>query len=444
MVNLHRQMLNSKHLNKGVFLSNKGGVLQFWSEAKYNFAFVEKIKFDLDSLYKSYIPKILATINDYEFYDQMKLFATHFKDGHTNVYFNDFGKYTNYVAVSAKYFDNDLYIIRAREDIEKEMPVGSKILEVNGVPLSDYMKTNIEPYIDSDFEPTVKYLSAAQLFSSDLLSNILIVKYLTPDNKIMITTLPRDGKTKSGKMVGYSSKRSKKSIEINWLENGIAVLEFNTFNDWDGSLIVRFDTLKDTLYHAKGIIIDLRRNGGGSTDVAWHLLQYIVKNPYFLNFAWQTRINDGVKKANGNFIEENEDYYKNCAYRTVMPDTVFIPDTIKRFNVPIAVLISTMTVSAAEDFLIDLYEIPNRPIIIGQHSFGSTGSPLMVWGFPENGYARVCARKVLFPHSLKPFSEGITPDILVNYTFDEFMSGKDKDVEVAVTELEQKIKTQRK
>jgi len=151
-------------------------------------------------------------------------------------------------------------------------------------------------------------------------------------------------------------------------------------------------------------------------------------------------LNDGVKKANGNWKEEYEDFYKNCAYRTVMPDTIFIPDTVKRFNVPIAILISTMTVSAAEDFLIDLYEIPNRPIIIGQPSFGSTGSPLVVWDFPKNGSARVCTRKVLFPYSLKPFSEGITPDILVNYTFEEFMSGIDKDIEVAVKELNRQIK----
>ena len=415
----------------------------FWSEAKYNFAFVEKIKFDLDSLYNSYISKILATTNDYEFYDQMKLFASSFKDGHTNVVYNNSGTYTDYIAVSAKYFDDGLYIIRAREDIVRNIPIGSKILEVNGIPLDEYMKKNIYPYIDSDFEPTVKYLSASKLFSSDLSSNILTIKYMTPDDKIMAHTLPRDGKVKSGDRIGYLPTVPNKAIEINWIENDIAVLGFHTFNDLNGRLVPAFERLKDTLYAARGIIIDLRQNRGGSTDVAWHLLRYIVKDPYFLNFAWQTRINDGVKKANGNWKEENRDFYKNCAYRTVMPDTIFIPDTIRRFDVPIAILISTMTVSAAEDFLINLYEIPNRPIIIGQPSFGSTGSPLMVWGFPKNGYARVCARKVLFPYSLKPFNEGITPDILVNYSFNEFMSGNDKDIEVAVKELEKQIKKTR-
>ena len=411
-----------------------------WSEAKYNFAFIEKIKFDLDSLYKSYIPKILATTNDYEFYDQLKLFVCSFKDGHTNVYFNDFGTYTDYISITAKYFGDELYIISAREDIERNVPIGSKILEINGISLSDYMRKNIDPYIDSDFEPTVKHLSAAKLFSSDLLSNILTIKYMTPDNKIKVNTLPRDGKTQSGNNIGYLPTRPRKAIEVNWAKNDIAVLGFHTFNNVNGRLISAFDELiKDTLYTAKGIIIDLRQNRGGGTDVAWHLLQYIIKDPYFLNFAWQTRINDGVKKANGNFREANADFYKNCAYRTVMPDTIFIPDTIKRFHVPIAILISTMTTSAAEDFLINLYEIPNRPIIIGQPSFGSTGSPLMVCGFPKNGFARICTKKVLFPYSLKPFSEGITPDIFVDYTFDEFMSGKDKDIEIAVQEIEKQL-----
>jgi C-terminal processing protease CtpA/Prc len=187
----------------------------------------------------------------------------------------------------------------------------------------------------------------------------------------------------------------------------------------------------------------LRNNRGGNTAVGWHLLQYIIKDNYFLNFAWQTRVNDGVKKTNGNYIEENKNYHKNMAYRTVPADTVFIPDSIKRFDVPVVVLFSTMTVSAAEDFLIILYERPNRPLFIGQPSFGSTGSPLKIWGFSENGFARICARRVLFPYSMKPFTEGIQPDILVNYTFEEFMSGKDKDMEVAVRELQKLIDKKR-
>jgi C-terminal processing protease CtpA/Prc len=412
----------------------------FWSEAKYNFAFIDKLTFNLDSLYKAYIPKVLATANDYEFYDAMQLFAGCFKDAHTNVYYNEFGSYTDYISVTARYFGDELYLVNAREDIEKQFPVGSKILEINNMPVAEYMEKYVEPYIESDFEPTLKVLSASKLFASNLYSHVITVKYQTPENKIKVYTLPRDGNAKSGKSVGYQHKYSEKSIEIQWEKENIAVLKFNTFYDYNGQLIPYFEQLKDTLYTASGIIVDLRQNRGGGTNIAWHLLQYIIKEPYFLNFAWQTRVNDGVKKANGNWITEYEDFYKNAAYSTVPADTIFIPDSIKRFDAPIIVLFSTMTVSAAEDFLIILNEHPNRPLFIGQPSFGSTGSPLVLPEFLDNGIARICTRRVLFPYSLKPFTEGIQPDIHVTYTFDEFMSGRDKYLEVAVEELEKQIK----
>ncbi|MDR0691939.1 MAG: hypothetical protein LBF69_02740 [Prevotellaceae bacterium] len=417
----------------------------FWSEAKYNFAFIDKLNFDLDSLYKTFIPKVLATTNDYEFYDVMQLFAGSFHDGHTQVYYSEGSAYTDYIGMLARYFNDELYIINVNESLSVTFPVGSKIVEINGLKTEEYMRKYIAPYIDSDYEPTVQLLAASALLAAKLPTDTLVIKYQTPENTILVNPLPRDGRSRENKpSVGYQPQYWNIPIEITWQENDIAVLSFNTFNDRNGELITLFDKLKDTLYSAKGIVIDLRNNRGGSTKVAWHLLQYIIKDDYFLNFAWQTRTNDGVRKAQGNFRKEYEDYYKNAAYRTVPADTVFIPDSIKRFDVPIVVVFSTMTVSAAEDFLIILYERPDRPLFIGQPSFGSTGSPLVVWGFPSNGMARVCARRVLFPYSMKPFTEGIQPDILVNYTFEEFISGKDKDMEVAVQELQKQIQQKKK
>ena len=416
----------------------------FWSEAKYNFAFIDKLKFDIDSLYKSYIPKVLTTENDLEFYNVLQLFAGNLKDGHTNIYFNDFGKYTDYIPMGVRYFDDELYIISTCENLVEKFPIGSKILEINGMPTHYYMKKYIEPYIESDFKPTLRYLSSSKLLSSSLSSNTLTIKYQTHDNSIMINTMPRDGKKRSEITIGYKPKYWEEPVEISWSDNNIAILSFNTFNDLNVQLIPLFDQIKDTLYASNGIVIDLRNNRGGNTEVAWHLIKHIIKEPYFLNFAWQTRINDGIKRANGNWIKEYEDFYKNTAYRTEPADTVFIEDSIRRFNVPIVVLFSTMTVSAAEDFLIILYEHPNRPLFVGQPSFGSTGSPFIVWGFPDNGFARICTRRVLFPYSMKPYTEGIQPDILVNYSFEEFMSGIDKDLEVAIKELEKQIKIKKK
>ena len=72
---------------------------------------------------------------------------------------------------------------------------------------------------------------------------------------------------------------------------------------------------------------------------------------------------------------------------------------------------------------------------------GSTGSLLVLDKFPENGVAKVCTRRVLFPYSMQPFNEGIVPDILVDYTLDEYLNQKvDKDVEAAIEVISKQIK----
>ncbi|WP_171805043.1 S41 family peptidase [Paludibacter propionicigenes] len=424
-------------------LSNKDKIYalsSFWSETKYNFAFIDRLPFDLDSLYQSYIPKVLATHTDYDFYDQMELFAANLKDLHSEVFYRMKGIYSNYYPLSARYFGDSLYIVNVREDLAKQYPIGSQILRINDLPTQEYMKRNVENYVCSAYRPTVKEISASHLFGYGLSTKKITITYKTPDGRILTNTPPRNGKSVDRKYMGPKPKRWNKPVEVFWEKNKIARLAFNTFSPKD-RLVKMFESIKDTLYTAKGIIIDLRANSGGDTSTGWYLLNYMIKDPYFLSYAWQTRINSGVKKANGNYVKENEDYYKNRAYQTFAADTIRIPDSFKRFNVPMVVLISEQTCSAAEDFLITIKERKDRPVFIGRPTMGSTGSPLVLDKFPENGVAKVCTRRVLFPYSLKPFNEGIMPDILVDYSLDEYLNSEvDKDVSIAVELLTKQIK----
>jgi hypothetical protein len=411
----------------------------FWSEAKYNFAFIDNLSFDMDSLYQVYIPKILSTTNDYDFYDQMTLFAACLKDLHTEISYKNRSVYTDYIPLSAQYFGNDLFIVRTRESLADIFPAGSKIIKVNDLLIEEYMQKHIKPYINSNFEPTVKFLSAGRLFASDLSAQKITLTYQTPDGRILTNKVPRNGRTNTSKSIGHIPKYWENPVEIEWKDNKIAHLKLNTFSRPE-RLIPLFESMKDTLYHANGIIIDLRENRGGATNMGWHVLQYMIKDPYFLNFAWQTRINNGVKRSNGNYVKENEDFLKNRAYQTFPGDTVYISDTVRHFDVPIVVLISNKTCSAAEDFLIILAERKDKPLFIGQPTMGSTGSPLVLWDFPDTGFGRICTRRVLYPYSLKPFNEGIYPDIPVEYTISEILNSDiDKETEVAIKELNKQI-----
>ena len=225
-------------------------------------------------------------------------------------------------------------------------------------------------------------------------------------------------------------------VSLSWLKDSIAVLTINTFSPFDESYPVLLDSLLETASTAKKLIIDIRNNGGGATDMSYPILKRLCKQQKFLSLAAQTRINNGAGKANGNWLKEYEDFYLMKAYQTDSAECIELDSNINRYEIPVVILVSEHTASAAEDFLIMLYEWEKRPTIIGRPTLGSTGSPLVV-ELPQDGYARICTRRCLFPYSMKPF-DYIKPDIEVTYTLEEYASGIDKEMEKALEILSKK------
>ena len=253
--------------------------------------------------------------------------------------------------------------------------------------------------------------------------------------KIVIQRNGEEIRTDKDQYWGPAHQSSSDIVELKWLDNSLALVSFNRFFPEDEA-IKEFDHIARELYKAKGVIIDLRKNGGGSTEVAWHLQKYLSRKNYFLNYAWETRTNDGAGKANGNWKDEYKDYFLNKAYRFEKPDTIWVSDTIKRIDCSVVILIGRYTFSAAEDFLVNMYEQPDRPKLIGEATGGSTGSPLVVNDLPGEGYARICTRRICYPLSYKRFvNEGVKPDIEVKQTIEDYLLGKDVVLEQAINEI---------
>ena len=56
-----------------------------WSEIKYNFVHIDQVNFDIDSLYRATMRRVLKTENDQDFYKEIDRFLVKFKDGHTEL-----------------------------------------------------------------------------------------------------------------------------------------------------------------------------------------------------------------------------------------------------------------------------------------------------------------------------------------------------------------------
>jgi hypothetical protein len=410
---------------------------QIWSELKYNFVNVDRLPFALDSLFKSYIPLVLNTKNDYDYYKTLQKFMASMHDGHSEV-MRSFYSYTDYFPVLFKDFNKKVYVALITKKPELDSTwLGAELIDIEGIPTAQYLESNIFPYVSASTEQSL-WMQGVLKMHSDLKDHPFRGSIRKTDGTIVKLDLQRNGEATRTPDEGYwgpGVSYSRNIVDLKWLDNNIALITFNRF-DPEEEAIKEFDKVAKELDKANGIIIDLRRNGGGSTGVAWHLQKYLTPGKQFLNFSWETRINDGVGKANGNWQVEYKDYFLNKAYRFEKPETIAVSDTIKRIKYPVEILIGRYTFSAAEDFLVNIYEVPGRPKLIGEETAGSTGSPLFVPGLPGGGSMRICTRRICYPISGKRFVNcGVKPDIEVKQTIEDYLNGKDVVLDRAIIEL---------
>ena len=416
-----------------------------WSETKYNFVNIDRLSFDWDSLYIAYIQQVMNTKNDYECYRVLQKFMATLQDGHSEVFTEDwYSIFMDYIPIGIQNVGNRLFITQIRKGINIDSSfVGCEIIEISGVKTIDYMQDSIFPYVSAS-TPQHLWMQGVYKLQSGIKNSLFKIKVRKLDGSTSQLSILRNGEmTRTENDEYYGKIRSDddtdyRPVRLKWFADSIAYLEIRAFHP-EELIMKRIYSLQDSIAKAKKLIIDIRRNGGGSTEVALFLQSYLTKGDYFLNYAWETRVNDAVGRANGNWIEEYENYYKGTAYRKEAADTVFIGDTILRFTMPMAILIGRYTFSAAEDFLVNLYEAPNRPVFIGEPTGGSTGSPLLIGKTFDEAFARVCTRRICFPYSGKPFvNEGIQPDIFIQQNIGDYLNNKDVVLEKAIEYLQSK------
>jgi carboxyl-terminal processing protease len=417
------------------------GLSKIWSEIKYNFVNVDHIKFDIDSMYYATIPKVIATTNDPDYYDELQKFLALFNDGHTQLIERDYGwnDINDYVPCGLIDIDNKIYFSDVKKNAGLDSTlVGAEIIEIEGLSTRKYIDKNIYPAISASTDEH-RWFQAVSKIQGDRKGTYFIGKAKKIDGTIVPFSILRNGETTRTPNDKYwswttNTKKNKEGrISLDW-NSDVAILDIRAF--YPENIISKIDSLAALINNkAKGLIIDLRYNGGGSTRVARHLQKYLTHESSFLTFGSQKRINDSYGRSQGNYRDEYKDFFLGKAYKTESPDTVTVEIGISPFKCPVIILIGRYTFSAAEDFLINIYEAPNRPFIIGEPTGGSTGAPLMV-PLPHGAMARICSVRMLYPYSKKAFvGKGIQPDMIVKQSVDDYLGGKDVVMENALSRL---------
>lgn len=424
------------------------GLSKFWQEVNYNFIYLDKIDRAMwDNKYKELIASVPNTKNDYEYYRELQKFCALLKDGHTNVYFPKGIEQMNTMFGDYRFFleniDGKTIVTRTNLSKKEEIPFGSEIIEVNGKSTQQYIKENVAPYISSSTNYVLADWSVTRLLQG-LEGETYSVKIRKPDNKVINLTLTH--KKTEEKEVFPPFEKNRELLDFKWINSKIAYLSLNSFsNQKIDSLFVQ---KLPELYKAKALIVDLRYNGGGSTNIGTEILKYLTNDTILYGSKNSSRLHIPAFKAWGKFTAEKDtlnNAWAKKAYLTYNDrfyyDFEYEPDTIKldakRIVVPTVLLLGHNTASAAEDFLI-YADNQKHMIKMGEKSFGSTGQPFL-FDLPGGGSARICTKKDAYPDGREFVGYGIKPDVEVKPTLNDYLKKKDPVVDKAVEYLKKKI-----
>ena len=428
------------------------GLSLFWANAKYGFPFFDQITTDWDSAYISFIPKVTNTKNLREYYLVLKEFCALLRDGHTNIFLrNDITDpisllehpTPDLVPIYFAVIDKRYYVAKVRTGDKEAPPIGSELIEVNGIEVDSFVKSEIFPITSAGTLQERWYEAGLQIPTYGLADSFAhnILSFETPD----------------GSRHHYRAHLKKNKAwldEVAWtrllytpLEHDIAYLQINTFAD--AGIIEDFKAIVPEIQKAKGVILDIRNNSGGNSAIAAELLAYFTdqdllsarsKSKNFIPQFAAYRVRE-LPDNFGAMTAEDQTFYKmahamyhNTHWYQSGPDTFRYDNSVEAIHSPMVVLIGNQTISAAEDFIVMLDQLGSRALKIGEPTFGSTGQP---WFFrlPGNGTGMIVSKRDYYPNGKEFVGIGIQPDIFVKRTLPDLIHGTDRTLLKAIQYL---------
>jgi carboxyl-terminal processing protease len=384
---------------------------RLWSEAKYNFVFLDQRKnLDWDSMLELYLPRVMNAKSNEEYVGILKEAAALLADGHTGV---QGGPATDEPALRIQPVEGRP-VLTAIGDVPalkaSGLQPGMELISVDDVPAAEVRK-KLERVVGSSTPQSRAEWVDAMLLSGPPNSSVHAVFRNTTGSTVS-TDFRRDAMTLPAKAFAWR----KPSFEYRELPGNVAYVALNGFGS--ENVVKSFDRNFDRIRQASGIIIDVRENGGGSSNYGYDIIARLIGPDTVLKTsAWRTRDYKPTLRAWGNPETWHEGTHPDIKSRGDNP-----------FLGPVVVLIGPNTFSAAEDFLVPL-KMSHRATLIGSPSGGSTGQPLGVALFQCT--ARICTKWDRFADGTEFVGVGVQPDVAVAPTVADIANGRDPVLEKA-------------
>jgi C-terminal processing protease CtpA/Prc len=294
---------------------------------------------------------------------------------------------------------------------------GMEIVKIDGLPTRSYAEKHVIPLKSSSTPQYLDILAYEDSLLNGPSSEPVKLTLATEDGRTMERIVPR---LTFPALYKVAPNRRPKPFEFRMLPGNIAYVVLNSFMD-DKTADEFFQHFAE-IAAADALILDLRENGGGNSNVGYRVLAGLAKEP-FLDSRWSTRDYKPAYRSWG----RPDRLYTEAAGRNAL-------DQAHHFAGPVIVLTSPRTFSAAEDFLV-AFDQSGRGMIMGEPSGGSTGNPLY-FKLPGGGGGLVCSKHDAYADGKEFVGVGVHPQVVAHPTVADFRAGKDTVLERAMALIE--------
>ena len=234
---------------------------------------------------------------------------------------------------------------------------------------------------------------------------VVRTKVIGPAGTIVHLTIRRAGESALLEFDVTRAKITVPSASGKMLDNGIAYVQITTFGDNTTKELT--DTLKTLMaQNPKGLVLDLRDNGGGYLQTAVEVVSQFQDNGVVL----YEKYGNGTKKS-----------------YDVIPGGLAT-------KIPMVVLINEGSASASEITAGALQDY-GRAKLVGVVSYGKGSVQNWVPLSNDQGAVRVTIARWLTPKGNTIDKKGLTPDVYVQRTPDDRKAGRDPQLDTAVQVL---------
>jgi carboxyl-terminal processing protease len=378
------------------------GLTTIWSAARNYFVWFDHVPdLDWDSAYLTSLSRVIASPNDDAYWRELMRFTAQLKDGHSNAdppehlatrFWSRPGLRTAQIGGRVVVVDVTDRGLRGR------VHVGDELRDIDNIPVKAYAEARVAPFQSSSTPQDLSVRTYDYALLAGDAAKPVRLRLRRENGRQYVVTAARAGWEVDHEQPDESFERR---------QDGVAVLTARQFQDDAAGKLLAANF--DDVLTAKGLVLDLRGNGGGSSQHGLELLRWLTKSPL-------PSTNSRVRVQDSMLIGKPA-----VAWRLIA-DTMADPAS-RTYDGPVAMLVDAKTFSAAED-AVATFRLMKRGPIVGVPTGGSTGQPIVL-SLPGGGTVRICAKRDEYPDGTSFVGSGIVPDYVVPIALADVRSGAD-------------------